>query len=199
MNAESRTSPTDAKRALRAEMIALRARLPEDLRAEKSRAIADRIEAVEPFRLARTIALYAPLGTEVDALEIARRARARGATVVFPRTVPGERRLAFARCEPSELVRGPLGAGEPPPSARAVDLEDVGCVVVPGVAFSQDGLRLGRGGGYYDATLETMPGAARVGVAYDLQIVPALPREPHDAALDAIVTEARTLVFARDS
>jgi len=81
-------------------------------------------------------------------------------------------------------VRGPFGAAEPPPGAPEIDLAEIGCVVLPGVAFSLDGLRLGRGGGHYDATLAAMPRAARIGVAFDLQIVPALPREPHDATLD---------------
>jgi 5-formyltetrahydrofolate cyclo-ligase len=196
----SHRQAAQAKRALRSELIAVRARLSPDERLEKSLAIADRIEVVAPFRGAQVLALYAPLGTEVDALEIARRAVARGVSVVFPRAVPGERRLAFARCAPAELVRGPLGASEPPAGAPEVLPEEVGCVVVPGVAFSPDGLRLGRGGGHYDATLAAMPRAARVGVAYDAQIVPALPREPHDAPLDALVTEARTLLFpARES
>ncbi len=146
------------------------------------------------------MAVYAPLGTEVDATEIARRVLARGAQVAFPRAVPGERRLAFARCEQAELVTGPFGAPEPPPGAPELDAADVACVVLPGVAFSLDGFRLGRGGGHYDATLSAMPRAARVGVAFDVQIVPSLPREPHDARLDVVVTDARTLVFpARDS
>ena len=91
------------------------------------------------------------------------------------------------------------------PAAACVDLTDyalpdeIGCVVLPGVGFSEDGHRLGRGGGYYDATLARMPGAARVGVAFDVQLVPALPREAHDAALDAVVTETRTLLFSRES
>lgn len=141
------------------------------------------------------VALYAPLGTEVDALEIARRALARGASVVFPRAVAGERRLAFARCAPEELVRGPFGAAEPPAGAPEVPLDEVPCVVVPGLAFSLGGLRLGRGGGHYDTTLAAMPRAVRVGVGYEVQVVPDLPREPHDASLDAIVTESRTLIF----
>jgi 5-formyltetrahydrofolate cyclo-ligase len=198
LSADATTAPHEAKRALRAELIAVRARLPADERAERSRAIAERIEAVAAFRDARVVALYAPLGTEVDALEIARRARRRGARVVFPRAAAG-RLLAFARCEPAELARGPLGAAEPPPGAPAVDAAEIECVVVPGVAFSLDGLRLGRGGGYYDATLKTMAHAARIGVGYDVQVVPSLPREPHDVPLDAVVTEARTLLFPRES
>ncbi len=174
----------------------MRARLNLDDRRDKSRAIADRIEGLAAFRDAHTIALYAPLGTEVDSREIARRAISRGVRVLFPRVVQGERRLAFARASPDELVRGPLGAAEPPPSSPEVPAREIACVVMPGVAFSLDGLRLGRGGGYYDATLSAMPKAARIGVAYEAQIVPTLPREPHDAPLDAVVTETRALLFA---
>ncbi len=189
---------SEKKRALRSELIAARARMTQDDRAAKSLAIADRIGEVPAFRDARVLALYAPLGTEVDSTEIARRALARAARLVYPRSVHGDRRLVFARAEPGELVRGPLGALEPPPSAPEIPREEVDCVVMPGVAFSRDGLRLGRGGGYYDATLKKMPRAFRLGVAFDTQVVPELPREPHDAPLDAIVTEARILLFSRE-
>ncbi len=68
------TSQREAKRALRSELIARRARLGPDERAGKSRAVADRIEQVEAFREASVVALYAALGGEVDPAEIARRA-----------------------------------------------------------------------------------------------------------------------------
>ena len=193
-------SQRETKRALRAELIARRARLGADEREAKSRAVAERVEEVAAFREAKLVALYAGLGTEVDPAEIARRAVARGARVAFPRVVAhGDRRLAFAVCALADLVRGPLGAAQPPESAPAVDPRELGCVVMPGVAFSEDGLRLGRGGGYYDATLRDLPGVARVGLAFDVQIVPTLPREPHDAPMDAVVTESRVLSFRRES
>jgi 5-formyltetrahydrofolate cyclo-ligase len=185
------------KRALRSELIAARARLDQEERFLRSQRIADHLDALDRFAAARAVALYAPLGTEVDSGAVARRVTARGGRVLYPRTVPGERRLVFCSCESFELVKGPLGAGEPPPDAREVALGDVDCFVIPGVGFSADGLRLGRGGGYYDATLRDVPGVARVGLAFDVQIVPALPREPHDAPMDAVVTEARVLAFAR--
>jgi 5-formyltetrahydrofolate cyclo-ligase len=190
---------SDEKRAVRARLIAARAGIPQEDRAARSLAIAERIEDLPAFRSARILALYAPLGTEVDSSEIARRASSRGARVVFPRTVRTDRRLVFARSEMALLVRGPVGALEPPASAPDVALEEIDCVVMPGVAFSEDGLRLGRGGGYYDATLKLMPRAARVGLGFEAQVVPTLPRERHDAPLDAVVTEARTLLFARES
>ncbi len=197
MNASGK-SASDIKRALRSELIAVRARLSQDDRAQRSRAIAERVESLDAFRTARTIALYSPLGTEVDSQPIAQRARALGARVVFPRVVAGDRRLAFARCDFGDLVRGPLGANEPPEGAPEVPRDEITCVVLPAIAFSVEGRRLGRGGGYYDATLRDMA-AARIGVAYDVQIIPTLPIETHDATLDAVVTDARTLLFQRQS
>ena len=139
------------------------------------------------------MALYAPLGTEVDALELARLLSS--ARTVYPRAVPGSHRLAFARCSPRELVRGALGAREAPASALAVELGTVDCVVLPGIGFSATGYRLGRGGGFYDATLAGMPAARRVGLAFEVQVLDRIPYEPHDARLDALVTESRTLLF----
>ncbi len=189
----------EEKRSLRTAILAARSAIPPAERRALSRTIADRLEDVPAFCAARTLALYAALGAEVDLSEVAARARSRGVEPVFPRVVPGERRLVFARCAPDALVPGPLGALEPPAGAPELLGDAVDCVLVPGVAFTADGHRLGRGGGYYDATLAAMPRAARIGVAFELQLVPALPSEAHDARLDALVTEVRALLFRRES
>jgi 5-formyltetrahydrofolate cyclo-ligase len=188
----------ERKRALRAELIQVRARIAKEDRAERSRLIAERAVAIPELTAVRTVALYAPLNTEVDPSEIGRRLAAAGTRIAYPRVQASSRVLSFAACAPAELVRGPLGALEPPPGARTIDLDDLGAVLMPGVAFSVDGLRLGRGGGYYDATLKLVPSKAlRIGLGFDAQVVPSLPREAHDVPLDAVVTEARTLRFAR--
>ncbi len=189
---------SERKRALRAELIAVRARMTPEARTAKSLALAERADALAAVRAARILAVYAPLGTEADPGEVARRAAERGAVLVYPRAARHDRRLSFARAEPSALVRGPVGALEPPEGAPEVPLADVDCVLVPCVAFSPDGVRLGRGGGYYDATLSAMVRAFRVGIGFEAQLVPELPREPHDALLDAIVTEERVLELTRD-
>lgn len=194
------TSETKArKRELRSELIAARARLSQEQRFAWSQQVAERADALPLLAAARVVALYAALGTEVDAGSLCRRLQLRGVRCLFPRTVPGERRLVFCACEPFELVPGPLGAAEPPSGAREVELEDVDAFVIPGVAFSLDGLRLGRGGGYYDVTLKQAPRAVRIGVGFDQQVLPSLPRDPHDVPLDALVTEQRTLLFPRSA
>lgn len=185
------------KRELRAGLIAARAQLTPAERHARSVAIAGRLASLEPFVAAATVGLYAPLGTEVDVHQVALTVLARGGRVAYPRSLAGDRRMVFCACPPEELVRGPFGAGEPPPGARQVELSEIPCFVVPGIGFSRHGLRLGRGGGHYDVTLKQAPGAFRIGVAFDLQLRPELPSEPHDVTLDAVVTERETLLFPR--
>ena len=79
---------------------------------------------------------------------------------------------------------------EPREHCAALALNRLDFVLVPGVAFDLDGRRLGRGKGYYDRLLATVTGAA-CGVAFDRQIVPRVPSEPHDARLNCILTPTR--------
>ncbi len=184
-----------SKEALRGALIVARLRLSLDDRASMSHAVAVRVLALDAYRRARTLALYAPMGAEVDTAEIARAAAANGKRLTYPRLVEGGRALAFCACAPEALAPGALRTREPPPGAPVVPPDELDLVLVPGVAFDAYGRRLGRGRGHYDATLAILPAsAARVGLAFELQIVPAVPQESHDALLDAIVTESRVLV-----
>ena len=63
-------------------------------------------------------------------------------------------------------------------------------IIVPLVAFTHDGHRLGRGGGWYDRLLAVQPHAQKIGLAYEQQLVPKIPIERHDVTLDAVFTEA---------
>lgn len=101
-------------------------------------------------------------------------------------TIPGEPEMSFVRswCE----AHG---------KATLVPEDDVDStwpdvVVVPGLAFTVDGDRLGQGGGWYDRFLSnTMPGCTTIGVGFDMQLVDSVPTEPHDVALDYVVTDLR--------
>jgi 5-formyltetrahydrofolate cyclo-ligase len=184
----------DDKRRLRERLIAARARLPAGERLARSAEAAARLAGLPAWEAARTVALYAPMGAELDTAEAARLAAAAGKRVAWPRLVPGRLAVEFAACAPGALVSGPLSTREPPPSAPALPPGEIDLVVVPGVAFDAAGRRLGRGRGAYDATLAALPPrAARVGLAFELQVVPAVPAGPLDAPVDAVVTERRVL------
>jgi 5-formyltetrahydrofolate cyclo-ligase len=188
------TSDSAAKDALRERMRAVRSDLAPAAREAASRAIAARVAALPAWAGARTVALYPSAGSEVDAWELGRLALASGKQVAWPRLTGSGRAMEFACCAPSELVAGPARVLEAPPSATALPLEALDLVVVPGLAFDPAGRRLGRGRGHYDATLVRLrPGAVRIGICFEAQVVDRVPTEPHDAPLDAVVTEARVL------
>lgn len=104
-------------------------------------------------------------------------------------SVPGEpltARFVARRRAAGQLVVMP--EDEPPPDAAQVDV-----VLVPGIAFTIEGDRLGQGGGWYDRFLAGVDSnCTTIGVGFEIQIVDALPTEAHDITLDAIVTERRT-------
>jgi 5-formyltetrahydrofolate cyclo-ligase len=79
-----------------------------------------------------------------------------------------------------------------PERTRAVEWRTIQVVVLPGLAFDLRGYRLGRGAGYYDRSLPALgPGARRIGLAFECQVVECMPADPHDVPVDRIVTEDR--------
>ena len=138
------------------------------------------------------IGLYAAKGSEVDTAAIDRGARQIGLEIAYPRVIGDARPLAFHAATLDELVPGRLGLKEPPAAAPEVALEKIAAFVMPGIAFDRAGGRMGWGRGHYDATVAATPGALRIGVAFECQIIDGVPREPHDAQLHLIITEAST-------
>ncbi|MBQ8285168.1 MAG: 5-formyltetrahydrofolate cyclo-ligase [Thermoguttaceae bacterium] len=97
----------------------------------------------------------------------------------------------------TSLTSGAFGIWEPVPDAsRLVAPDAFDVVLVPGLAFDLDGGRLGRGAGFYDRFLATLPPKTRlVGVALDEQIVDKAPRDAFDLPVDALATPSRLVVF----
>jgi len=128
-----------------------------------------------------TIALYDAQSFEVPV-------RVEGGA--YPRLTRGSRVLSFHRCADGDFVKGPLGLREPAAHLPAIDLKDIDVWLVPGVAFTRGGERLGRGGGYYDATLAlARPDALKIGVAFECCVVDGFPTDAHDVRMDWLVTE----------
>ncbi len=174
----------DPKPPLRARLRALRrahvVSLGPSGRLEAERALADTLAPL--LTGATCIASYAAQGAELDPRWIA-------ASLAFPR-VAGEL-LTFHLCRPDALRPGHRGIPEP---ASTAPLASPDIVLVPLVAAAPDGTRLGQGGGFYDRALSAMrrdrPIIA-IGLAWDMQILPALPRDPWDERLDWIATPSR--------
>lgn len=83
---------------------------------------------------------------------------------------------------------------EPTNSADLIAVDQIDLFVVPGLGFTREGKRLGRGGGYYDATLRAASQRSRrVGLAFNDQVVPVLPTTGDDVDMDLVVTESESL------
>lgn len=133
-----------------------------------------------------TVLAYAPLRNEVQ-LDPVLVTLATEGRLVLPR-VRAEVLVLHEVRQLDLLRRGPLGICEPAPELPEVPPAAIDVVLVPGLAFGRDGTRLGRGGGYFDRLLPTMR-ARRVGVCFARQLFDTVPSEPHDATVEAIVTE----------
>lgn len=153
--------------------------------------IAARLLSEPVVRSARRVALYAALPDEVPSRPLFDALIALGKPCLFPRALE-ERALAFALvADWSELCPGRYGVLEPPAQAAAIRPEAGDLVFVPGVAFDRGGGRLGRGVGCYDRTFPaSAPRSPRlIGVAYQIQLVDALPSVETDRRVDAVITE----------
>ncbi|HLO42158.1 MAG TPA: 5-formyltetrahydrofolate cyclo-ligase [Phycisphaerales bacterium] len=95
---------------------------------------------------------------------------------------------------PSDAIATRHNLREPGPLCTPVEPSEIDLILVPGVAFDAFGKRLGRGGGFYDRFLGRPDmRARRVGIAFDLQVVPDVPALVHDARMDLILTQSRLI------
>ncbi|MFN4132593.1 MAG: 5-formyltetrahydrofolate cyclo-ligase [Caldimicrobium sp.] len=140
------------------------------------------------FKNSQRIAFYAYVNKEVD-LSFAIKEALKTHKVYFPKTDPLKKRLTFHLVSSLEELRsGFMGILEPPFENSQALPEELDVILVPGLAFDREKIRLGYGGGYYDRFLKETK-ALKIGVAFSFQIVDYLPREPHDIKMDLILTE----------
>jgi 5-formyltetrahydrofolate cyclo-ligase len=186
------------KAALRRAMRDALAALGEAERTRRSGLVVERASALRELGVARTLLVFRSLATEVATEGLLSAALARSQRVYAPR-IDGSR-LVFLRVGPQTRWRRaatlPIEEPEDGEPLSAAELASPSAVaIVPGLAFSERGDRLGRGGGHYDRALgaASRAGLLLVGLAFDLQVHPEIPTAPHDVPADVVVTESRTL------
>ncbi len=200
MNAElpmGKTATPATKRAWRRSIVASILSLDPADRHRQEAALAEALVTLPGWESAETVLLYVKAFPEEIATEpLLARAHASGKRVVLPRVDRVERRLRLHQMtDPGQpLVPGVLGIPEPDPTWPEVVATTIDWVLVPGIAFDEQGNRLGRGAGHYDRLLpQIRPEAVRWALCLSCQLVPALPVEPHDIPLDGITTADRTV------
>ncbi len=182
------------RKAERMRLIAERLATPAETRSAMAAEIARRLDGLIGDPAGRTVGVYWPFRGEPDLRPWMEAIARRGARLALPVVIRKGAPLVFRSWAPGEKLE--KGVWNIPVPAGGDDVEpDV--VVSPLVGFDALGYRLGYGGGFYDRTLPTLgcgptPGLelTAIGLAFEAQRVPALPREANDVRLEVIVTEA---------
>jgi 5-formyltetrahydrofolate cyclo-ligase len=180
---------------IRRRMRVARRKVPPQECERVARIVARKLGALDLLRHGERVGIYAPMRGEIPTGALVRLASERGCLLYLPRiTSERARRMTFAP------MRGPwrrssYGILEPTRLAGSLSARWMDILIVPLVAFDAAGTRIGGGTGYYDRALghlrlrHSWRKPKTVGVAFDLQRVPAIGRQPWDVPLDLIVTE----------
>ena len=179
----------------------LRKHFTEIRKAEKSRdkdiRIAERLLSHERVMSADTILIYASFGSEIDTWELADKLLQAEKKIAFPRCGK-DGAMTFHLVESIEKLRsgstGKYGIYEPDSSLPEPVITDRTICIVPGLAFTGKGERLGYGGGYYDRFLSQHTEIFTVAAAYEAMITDSLPVQEHDVKIKNIVTEERMVL-----
>ncbi|WP_298665863.1 5-formyltetrahydrofolate cyclo-ligase [uncultured Methanofollis sp.] len=192
MNAVRPEHPA-AKQALRDSVKKLRFALSADEIQEKSRAVTSRL--LSYLDGAGTVMVYVSKPPEVDTTGLIDALLARGTRVVVPIIEKETHTLRLSYLENrGMLVESTFHVPEPIGHEIPASPADLDAIVVPMVGFDRSGNRLGYGAGYYDRFLAGCPEIRTVGIAFAGQEVGAVPHEPFDRQMDAIITECETLL-----
>ncbi len=163
--------------------------------------ISRRIVASAMFNEASAVLAYMPIGSEVDIRPVINEVVSMGKTLVLPKINREEMSLELYEVQnvEGELLPGPFGTSEPQKDPRRrVELSDIDLAVVPGLAFTAAGARLGYGGGFYDRLFENRPeGLWLVSPAFSIQVVKAIQVRDHDVSIDSVITEQREYESSR--
>lgn len=186
------------KAQVRTEILAARSSVAAQTRDAEAEVLATDLSAfVNP---GQTVCAYVPVGSEPGSPELLDALVRREVVVLLPVARQGvddaPLPLQWGRYRPGELVDAPFGLSEPePPWLPAQAVAKAAVVVVPALAVDRQGVRLGRGAGFYDRSLPLAgPGAALVAVVRDDELVDQLPSEPHDVRMTHALTPGQGVV-----
>lgn len=157
--------------------------------AQKSQKIAANLQKNSYFVSAKVICCYASFGFEVNTIDVLSEIINCGKILVVPRCNEGSSTVSLCKVETlSNLQKGHFGIPEPNQTCE-IFTGEIDLFLVPGIAFTKEGKRLGRGKGYYDRLLNLHPNAKKIGLAFDLQIVKDIEVLQHDMFMDVVLTE----------
>ena len=171
---ELRRRIREQKRAMTPEQIDLR-----------SGALAEKFYACAQYQKAKTIYGYLPYNQEVRTVPMLERALADGKKVAVPKVYGDEMKFIYMT-DLTLTKKSDMGIPEPIADGPVGD-DPTALVLMPGLAFTEKGDRMGYGGGYYDKFLAQEPNHPTVALCYGFQMVESLPTQDHDIPVDLVL------------
>ncbi|WEZ82585.1 5-formyltetrahydrofolate cyclo-ligase [Rhizobium sp. 32-5/1] len=190
------TNPREEKAVIRNERLALRDALSPEQRIEASLAMLEHAGDQLAFEPGQVISGFWPIRSEADIRPLMARLKARGARLCLPVVMDRETIIFRELVTGAPAVKTGFGTTGPGPEAAVLNPE---ILLVPLSAFDAQGNRIGYGAGHYDRAITRLREKGLVprliGIAFDCQEVASVPAEPHDVALEAVLTESGLRVF----
>lgn len=183
------------KKQIRSHIIKLRNELSENDVLYKSHKIYNHLLSLDLLKPGMNVLVYMDFRNEVLTKEINEYVMNNNMTLLLPRVDKKTNTLSIHIVRDlSELVKSKYGILEPSSISETVDYGNIDLIIAPGVAFDENCYRLGYGGGFYDKLLSNKRSDTLVAaIAFDVQIIPIVPREEHDLKVDFIVTESKII------
>ena len=173
------------KARLRKQLLDARDSLSLDFTNITSKQIQDNLRKVEFFRNAKSIGAHYSIGSEVKTQDILQEILKSGKEVSLPKVVKKD--LVFKKINSlSDLEQGNFSVMEPKDYCE--DVKKIEVIIVPAIALTREGHRLGYGFGYYDRYLSGKK-SKTIALNYSKQIIKSFPHSDHDVRIDCIVTE----------
>lgn len=173
------------KQALRKEIREKKRVMTEEMIVSKSLALGDKFLASEAYRQAKTIYGYLPYNQEVRTVDMLQQAIRDGKRVAVPKCYGDEMRFIYLE-DLSQVEKGYCGIPEPVADGPVAN-DPTALVLMPGLAFTEEGLRMGYGGGFYDKFLAAEPHHPTLALCYDFQMVEHIPTEEYDIPVDTVI------------
>jgi 5-formyltetrahydrofolate cyclo-ligase len=179
-----------AKQALRKDMACRKKEYSSTWLSARSLEALIRLEGLDLFKQAKSISLYHALPGEVETSAFIEKWEE--TKTIFLPLVEGNDLYFHTYKGKHYLQRGAFGIMEPE-RENSCSTEQIDLIIVPGIAFDRQCNRMGRGKGYYDRLLTTLP-IPKIGLCYHFQLVDKIPTEPFDIPVDMVVTDKESIL-----
>lgn len=173
------------KKALRREIRERKRAMSQEEILSRSERLGQLFTQSEAYQNAKTVYGYLPYNQEVRTVPILEQALRDGKRVAVPK-IYGDTMKFLYLDDLSKVEKNPMGIPEPVDDTPVAE-DKTALVLMPGVAFTKKGDRIGYGGGFYDRFLAEEPNHPTLALCYDFQIVDCLPTEDYDIPVDTVL------------